>query len=145
MSPLKPSDLHLIPQVITFENQLLFTLDPFTVSLHHPNGRHLLAIKALYGDCQWSPKNNSLQLRQSQLILRPANHKMIMPANWRPCFIPHWKSWCHQARTVEKSIPTLHRLPAKVTCCHGIVIIFIRIANMYYDYNHNKKYTDGNE
>ena len=26
---------------------------------------------------------------QSQSIFRPTNHKRVMPANWRPCLIPH--------------------------------------------------------
>ena len=42
--------------------------------------------------------------RQSQSLFRPANHKSMMPANWRPCLIPHWQSYCHQARTVSQSI-----------------------------------------
>ena len=28
-------------------------LDAFTVSLHSPNGRHLPAVRAMQGDCQW--------------------------------------------------------------------------------------------
>ena len=38
--------------------------------------------------------------RQSLFIFRPTNHKSMMPANWRPVLIPHWQSYCHQARTV---------------------------------------------
>ena len=40
---------------------------------------------------------------QSQSIFRPTNHRSAMPANWRPCFIPHWQSYYHQARTVKQS------------------------------------------
>ena len=50
MSPFKPSDLHLIPQVITFENQLLPALDYFTISLHSPKGRHLGLCKGTVSD-----------------------------------------------------------------------------------------------
>ena len=32
-------------------------VDTFTVSLHSPKGRHLLVIKAMYGDSQWPLKN----------------------------------------------------------------------------------------
>ena len=35
--------------------------------------------------------------RQFQSIFRPTNHKSTMPANWRPCLIPHWQSYCYQA------------------------------------------------
>ena len=35
----------------------LLTLDSFTVPLHSPNGRHLPAIRAVQGDCQWPVKN----------------------------------------------------------------------------------------
>ena len=31
----------------------LVAIDSFTVSLHSPNGRHLPAIRAMQGDCQW--------------------------------------------------------------------------------------------
>ena len=31
---------------------------------------------------------NALGLRHSQTIFRSANHKMLVPANWRPCLIP---------------------------------------------------------
>ena len=32
-------------------------LDSFTVSLHSPNSRHLPAVRATQGDCQWPLKN----------------------------------------------------------------------------------------
>ena len=32
-------------------------VDSFTVSLHSPNGRHLPAVRAVQGDCQWPLKN----------------------------------------------------------------------------------------
>ena len=31
-------------------------LDSLTVSLHNPNGRHLPAVRAVQGDCQWPLK-----------------------------------------------------------------------------------------
>ena len=34
------------------------------------------------------------------VLVRPANHKRVISANWRPCLIPHWQSYCHQVRTV---------------------------------------------
>ena len=34
----------------------LQSVDAFTVPLHSPNGRHLPAIRAVQGDCQWSIK-----------------------------------------------------------------------------------------
>ena len=37
---------------------------------------------------------------QSQSIFWPTNHKRVMPANLRPCLLPHWQSHCNQARTV---------------------------------------------
>ena len=34
------------------------------------------------------------------------NQKRVMPANLRPCLIPHWQSYCHRARTVQQSMTT---------------------------------------
>ena len=84
------------------------TVDSFTVPLH---GRQLTAVRAVRRDCHWGLKNSGNShwshepimhwgTRQSQSIFRPNNHKRVMPDNWRPCLIPHWQSYCHQARTV---------------------------------------------
>ena len=58
----------------------MICLDLFTVSLHSPNGRHLPAIRAVQGDCQWPlimwkfPQvkltYNPLQPRKPQPIFR---------------------------------------------------------------------------
>ena len=60
-------------------------VDSFTVSLHSPSGRHLPVVRVAQWDCQWPSKrwkfppvswaNNSLRLRQSQPIFRPANNR----------------------------------------------------------------------
>ena len=61
--------------------------------------------------CHWRPKNGGnshwsrgtimqWDTRQSQFIFNPTNHKNAMPANWRPCLIPYWQSYCHPCRTV---------------------------------------------
>ena len=39
-------------------HDIIGSLDCLTVSLHSPNSRHLLAIRAVQGDCQWLPKNS---------------------------------------------------------------------------------------
>ena len=86
-------------------------INSFTVPLHSPNGMQLPAVRAVQGDCHWGLKNswNSHWSRepimqwgtgQSQSIFRLTNHKRVMPANWRPCLIYHWQSYCHQAGTV---------------------------------------------
>ena len=76
-------------QSVPLHNVKCLSLESFTVSLHSPNGRHLPAIRAVQGDCQWSLKNSGnthrsheSTIRQSQLIFRPANHKRVMPAIW---------------------------------------------------------------
>ena len=92
--------IRLSPAVVT---------DSFTVPLHGPNGRP--AVRAVQRDCHWGLKNSGNShwsckpimqwgTRQSQSIFGPTNHKRVMPANWRPCFLPHWQSYCHQVRTV---------------------------------------------
>ena len=86
-------------------------LDSFTVPLHSPNGRQLPAVRAAQRDCHWGLNSswNSHWSRepimqwgtgQSQSIFRPTNYKRVMPANWTPYLKPHWRSYCHQARTV---------------------------------------------
>ena len=91
---------------------LLSTLSQYP--LHSPNGRHLPAIRAVHRDCDRGLKNGGnsqwssepiLQwgTRQSQSIIRPTNYKTVMPANWRSPLLPHWQSYCHQARTVYQS------------------------------------------
>ena len=70
---------------------------------------HLPAITALQGDCQWPLKNGGNSHRSSDPIIHCyrdntnlyfADHKKVMPANRRPCLIPHRQSYCHQTRTV---------------------------------------------
>ena len=83
-------------------------LDSFTVPLLSPNGRHLPAVGAVQRDCHWGLKNGGNShwshepimqwgTRQSQPIFRPTSHKRVMPANQRPCLIPHWQSYCRQS------------------------------------------------
>ena len=64
--------------------------DSFTVPLRSPDDQHLPAIT--WPIINWST-------RQSQFIFKPTNHKIVLPANWRSCLIPHGQSYCHQART----------------------------------------------
>ena len=67
--------------------------------MHSPNGRHLLADRAVLTDCHrslekggnphWSREPIMQRgIRQSHSIFRPTNHKRVMPANWRPFLIP---------------------------------------------------------
>ena len=83
-------------------------LDSFKVPLHSP------AVRAVQRDCHWGlkiaqnshwPREPIMQrgTRQSQSILRSSNNKSAMSTNWRPCLIPHWQSYCHQARAVQQS------------------------------------------
>ena len=76
-------------------------VDSFTVPLHSPNSRP--AVRAVQRDCHWGLKNGKNShwscepiiqwgTRQSQYIFRLTNHKRIMPADWRPCLLPHWQS-----------------------------------------------------
>ena len=44
-------------------------IDYFTVSLHSPNGRHLPAVKAAQGDCQWILKNGRNSHRSTEHIV----------------------------------------------------------------------------
>ena len=64
------------------------------------------------GNSHLSWVHNPLWLRQSQPIYRPANHKRVMSANWRPCLTPHWQSLCHQAGTMKQSSNTSTYNPA---------------------------------
>ena len=92
-------------------------LDSFTVPLHSPNGRHLPAIRAVQWDCQWDLKNGRNShwsceqimqqgTRLSQSIFWSTNQSQkgdasrVMPANWRPCLLPHN---CHRDKTVKQS------------------------------------------
>ena len=45
------------------------------------------------GNCHWSCEPLIMQwgTRQSQSIIRPTNHKSVMPANRRSCLLPHWQ------------------------------------------------------
>ena len=53
------------------------------------------------GNAQWSHEPTMhCNIRQSWPIFTPTNHKIMMPANWRPCLIPHWQSYCHHVMTV---------------------------------------------
>ena len=67
-------------------------IDSFTVSLHSPNGRHMPAIRAVQGDCQWPLKHSKNFHRScepimhcmwgvSQFIFRSANHTASNTAN----------------------------------------------------------------
>ena len=70
-------------------------LDPFTVSLHSPNGRRLPAVRAVQGDCKWPLKNggNSHRSRESIMwgfshdIKGSANQAAGNTTNWKPCLI----------------------------------------------------------
>ena len=86
-------------------------LDSFTVPLHSPKGRHFachlgrakglsLGSEKRWGFPLLTWAHNAMGTRKSQFIFRPANHKRVMPANWRPCLIPHWESYYHQVSTV---------------------------------------------
>ena len=70
-------------------------VDCLTVSLHSPNGRQFachegcarglsVAFEKLRKFPPVTRTHSPLQLRQSQPIFRPTNHKRGMPANWRP-------------------------------------------------------------
>ena len=76
------------------------TLDYFTVSLHSPNGRHLPAVRAVQGYCQWPLKNNgnsywslepTMHCRWGfpQSTPRPTNHRRVSLTHWKLCFIFH--------------------------------------------------------
>ena len=104
---------HFVPASMCKEHHHILQLDSFTVLLHSTNGRQIPVVRAVQRHCQWHVKNirNSNRsceptmqwdTRQSQPIFRPTNHKRVMPANWRPCLIPHWQSYCYQ--TVSQSI-----------------------------------------
>ena len=83
--------------------------DSFTVSLHSTNGRHLPAIRAVQGDWlsvtsekQWKFPPvmwATMQLRQSQPIFRPANHKSWYQPNGSRVSYPTDR----QGRTVKQS------------------------------------------
>ena len=91
----------LLENVLNTENECVGSqIDSFTVPLHSPHGSHLPAVRAAQRDCHWGLKNggNSHRsrepimqwgTRQSQSIFRPASHKRVIPANWRPCLLPH--------------------------------------------------------
>ena len=108
--------LFCLPCVYDLVTVSWYIYHSFTVPLHNPIGRQMPAIRVVQRDCHWGLKNGGnshwsrepiLQwgTRQSQHLFRPANHKSVMPANWRPCLLPHWHSYCHhQAGTVWQSI-----------------------------------------
>ena len=48
--------LRSLHTTIFFRTSLSLAIDVFTVSLHNRNGRHLPAVKAVQGDCQWPLK-----------------------------------------------------------------------------------------
>ena len=80
-------------------------LDPFTVLLHSPNGRHLSMGSENRGNSHRSPGPiTQWSTRLSQSIFRPTNHKSLMPANWKPCLILNWQSYYQQVRTVSQSM-----------------------------------------
>ena len=89
-------------------------VDCLTIFLHSPNGRQLPAVSAVQGDCQWHLKkwqnfppvkwaHDALKLRHSPTFVWIRIITNDMGASWRPCLIPHWQSYCHQARTVKQS------------------------------------------
>ena len=64
-------------------------IDSFTVFLHSPNGRHLPAVRAVQGDCQWP-----LKMENSHRSREPTMHCDTEQS--QPIFIPthHKKGWC---------------------------------------------------
>ena len=90
--------------------KLHLLIDIFTLPFHSPDGKEMPTLKAVKGVSQSPLKNrnshHSLELKMRsyqgipQPIFRPANHKRFILANWRPCLIPQWQSYSHQARTV---------------------------------------------
>ena len=59
--------------------------DYLTVSLHSPKGRHLPAIGAVQGDCQWHLKNGgrSKRLRESILHRDSGNPNIYLNNQWQ--------------------------------------------------------------
>ena len=76
-------------------------LDCFTVSLHSNNIHLLRGLSVAFEKLGEIPTSWSCGPRTRcdrsipQSIFRPANHKGAIPANWRPCVIPHWLSYNH--------------------------------------------------
>ena len=103
----------------------------------------------MQGDCQWPLKNggefppvtwahNPLQLRQSQPIFRPTNHKSVMPAIWRPCLISRWQSYWHQAGTVYQSMVLLllgNKCCVAKPWCHDREMLSYEICTFAYLFN----------
>ena len=69
--------------------------------LHSPNGSNCLPLGLCKRAVTGVLKNDGnshrshkptmeWDTRQSHFIFWPTNHKRLMPANWRPCLIPHW-------------------------------------------------------
>ena len=119
--------LQSIPLGFACAAQLPSAVDSFTVPLHSPSGRQLPAVRAVQRDGHWGMKNSGNShwsrepimqwcTRQSQSIYRPTNHKRMMAANWRPCLIPRWQSYCHQARTVWQSTSAISRWLSRWPC-----------------------------
>ena len=98
---------------------LLNHRDYFPVSLHSRNCRHLPAVRAVQGDwLSFSGLKKMEKIPRMHCSLptiwsrRAApnlylDHQQATPANWRPCLIPHWQFYNHQARTVKQSIKSL--------------------------------------
>ena len=67
--------------------------DHFTVSLHSHNGRHLPAIMAVQGDCQW-PLKSGRYFQQSHaptIFCNWGSLNQPITKGWcQPCPIPHW-------------------------------------------------------
>ena len=93
---------------------ITMAIDSFTVSLHSTNGRHLPAVRALQRDCQLPLKigGNSHWSHEPirhciwgviKSIFASADHTASNAANYKPCLITHWQSYCHQVRTVKQS------------------------------------------
>ena len=86
-------------------------VDNFTVLSHSLNHRHLML--ALETDCLWPLKNNG-NYHQLHDPIAHCNYPIIPliicengSANYCPCLISHWQSWCHEARAVKQSTKCL--------------------------------------
>ena len=80
---------HNLKSVVGFITR---TPDSFTVPLHNPNGRHLPAIRAVQGDCQW-------HLKMAEI---PTGHEATIHCDWGNLnlYLDQiiTKRWCHPIR-----------------------------------------------
>ena len=118
---------------------------------HSPLAQPQQQAVAVQRDCHWGLKNSwnshwsfepimQWGTGQSQSIFWPTNHKRVMPANLMPCLIPHWQSYCHQARTVEQSMTTRIRLRELLRSRIKILHIWIWCTNLRFMMK-NKKWS----